>query len=169
MTAATVTTVTVDPVGSVIAKGTTGNLRAIATKTDGSKLNVTANAATTWASDDQAVATVAAGVVTGVAKGTATISATYDGKTGQVLVTITDANLVSIDVTPNGASVAAGKTQQYTAMGTYSDASVIDITRKVTWSTSDATIATTNQAGLVTGQSVGATNVVATLGAIVGT
>lgn len=51
----------------------------------------------TWASDDKSVATVSAGVVTGVSFGTATITAASDGKSASATVT----------VEPNGTVVTA--------------------------------------------------------------
>jgi Bacterial Ig-like domain (group 2) len=65
-------------------------------------------------------------------------------------------SLMMITVTPNPAviSLATGSTQQFTAIGTYSDDSTYDITSTATWSTSDATVATisntTGSQGLAT-------------------
>lgn len=44
----------------------------------------------TWSSDDEDVATVANGVVTGVSAGTATITATASGKTATCEITVTN-------------------------------------------------------------------------------
>lgn len=168
VTAATVSSVSVDPVGAVIAAGNTRNFRAVANYTDGTKVVVTTTAA--WASDAGGVATVGAanGVVTGVAVGTANISATFDGKTGTVSVKITNATLTSIDVTPDLATVAAGNPVQLTATGTYSDASTADITKMVVWSSASPAVVTVNQVGLATGQVIGSSNITATLGAVSG-
>jgi uncharacterized protein YjdB len=50
---------------------------------------------TTWSTSDPAKATVAGGLVTGVALGTATITATIDGKTASVGVAVKDGGIVS--------------------------------------------------------------------------
>ncbi len=52
------------------------------------------------------------------------------------------ASLVSIAVTPPGASVAAGATVQYAANGTYSDGTAQDLTASVTWSSGTQSVAT---------------------------
>jgi uncharacterized protein YjdB len=68
------------------------------------------------------------GVVTGVAVGTVSITATSASISGSTSVTITVANLQSIAVTPNNDSTSAGDTVQYTAIGTLKDGSTVDIT-----------------------------------------
>ena len=71
------------------------------------------------------VATIAAGsLATAVAVGTSNITASLNGVTSSAdLLTVTAATLQSIAVTPASPSVAKGGTQQFTATGTYSDAS----------------------------------------------
>jgi alpha-tubulin suppressor-like RCC1 family protein/6-phosphogluconolactonase (cycloisomerase 2 family) len=65
------------------------------------------------------------------------------------------AMLSSIAITPLSATITAGKTQQYAATGTYSDGYTQNITNSVTWTSSDATIAAINAAGLATGLKAG--------------
>ena len=55
--------------------------------------------------------------------------------------------LTSLQVTPNNASVVAGLTQRFTATGEFSDGSTRDLTASVTWSSSNANIATINFSG----------------------
>jgi hypothetical protein len=78
--------------------------------------------------------------------------------------------LVSIAVTPAMASVAIGAKQQFTATGTYSDKSTQTLTTSVTWSSSNAAIATISNAsgsqGLATAAGAGSASIVATDGAI---
>jgi uncharacterized protein YjdB len=62
-------------------------------------------------------------------------------------VTVT---LDAISVTPSASSIAFGTTQQFKAMGSFSDGSSQDITSSVTWSSSDNTIATISGSGLAT-------------------
>lgn len=57
------------------------------------------------------------------------------------------ATLLSVSVAPTGATVAAGETQQFTATGTYSDLTTQNLTASVTWSSSDAAVATISNAG----------------------
>jgi FG-GAP-like repeat/Bacterial Ig-like domain (group 2) len=75
--------------------------------------------------------------------------------------------LQSVSVSPSGASVVAGKTQQYSATGTYSDGTMKALST-VDWTTSDTTIATINSTGLLTGVKQGSVMVSAKSGTISG-
>lgn len=66
----------------MVTEGSTSQLNAIATMSNGTTQNVTSRA--TWTSSDADIATVSAtGLLTGVASGTADISATFSGQTGR--------------------------------------------------------------------------------------
>lgn len=65
-------------------------------------------------------------------------------------------------MTPVNASIPKGMTQQFTAMGTYSDSTTKDLTTMVTWSSSPTAIATINNAGLATAVEVGTSTITAT-------
>ena len=75
---------------------------------------------------------------------------------------MTSATLVSIAVTPATSSVNAGLTQQYDAVGTYTDGSTADITNQVTWTSSSTTTATIAAGGLATTLVAGSVTVTAT-------
>ena len=112
----------------------------------------TSNPAVTWASSNDAVATVDAnGLVTAVAAGTATITATTtDGSnlTASCEVTVKPAVILvnSIVLDKTTAEVVEGGMVKLTATVLPEDAT----DKSVTWTTSDATIATVNEDGLVT-------------------
>ena len=75
-------------------------------------------------------------------------------------------SLDTISVTPASASVAVGNTQQFTATGTYDDASTADITADVTWTSSDDTVASidsSDSSGLATGVAEGSVGITASL------
>ena len=77
--------------------------------------------------------------------------------------------LVSIAVTPTSPSVAAGLTQQFTAIGTYSDNSTADFTSSVGWSSGNSTVATINsKSGVAKSLTVGASVITATSGSVSG-
>jgi Bacterial Ig-like domain (group 2) len=76
--------------------------------------------------------------------------------------------LVSITVTPANSSVVRGATQQLTATGTYTDGSKQDITSSVTWTSSDAVMASISATGLAEGLGQGPTTIQASLGAVSG-
>lgn len=80
--------------------------------------------------------------------------------------------LVSIAVTPATFLLFAGRSTQLTAIGTYSDASTLNLTSAVEWSSSDETVGTVTSGtdgGVVTGGSAGSSTISATLGTISGT
>jgi len=107
------------------------------------------------------------------AAATYTVSLTVTGPSDSDTLTKTDyievttlplpPTLVSMVVTPETASTEIGSTQQYTAIGTYSDSSTTDITNDVVWTSSDIGIATFDMSGLAEGTGVGDTEITASL------
>ncbi len=69
------------------------------------------------------------------------------------------ATLEGVAVAPTSATIAAGASQQFTATGTYSDASTQDLTSQATWSSSSPAVANVNSSGLATGLAAGATTI----------
>ena len=65
------------------------------------------------------------------------------------------ATLVAIAVTPSPASVGVGLTLQFTAIGTFDDASTADLTASASWVSSDGLVASIDAGGLATGVWVG--------------
>src|SRR5581483_940630 len=110
------------------------------------------------------------GRVTGVARGSATIAAAFGDVSGNTTVTVTSAALVSIAVTPSNQTLADGLTQQYVAMGTFSDGSLQDVTAQVIWSSTHSTVASISNAasshGLASTLAPGVTAIAAQLGGI---
>ncbi len=78
-------------------------------------------------------------------------------------VALAGPKLISISITPVFASITTGKTQQYTAIGTFSDGSTLDITTAVSWISAAPSVAPIGVTGLATGINVGTTEIVATL------
>jgi uncharacterized protein YjdB len=116
----------------------------------------------TWQSSNTSVASVnSSGVVTGLAPGTSTITATSEGHSGTSTLSVTLAPVATVTVSPASASVTAGTTRQLTA--TLRDANGNVLTgRTVTWSTDDPMIATVNSSGLVMGKKQGTAHITAT-------
>ena len=77
--------------------------------------------------------------------------------------------LKSIQVSPASPSVAAGLTQQFRAMGTYSDSSTKDLTSTATWVSSSATVATIAAGGLSTSHAQGSSTITASQNGVTGT
>jgi hypothetical protein len=78
--------------------------------------------------------------------------------------------LVAIAVTPNAAGLLVGTTQQFSALGTYSDQSTRTLTDSVTWTSSSATAASiSNQVGtkgLATAKLAGSSQILASAGSV---
>src|SRR5206468_782815 len=98
----------------------------------------------TWGSSNPAVATVnGSGLVTGMAAGPATITATSEGQSGSAALTVTTVPVASVVVSPATASRQVGQTVQLTA--TPQDAGGTALTgRVVTWGSSNPAVATVN-------------------------
>jgi uncharacterized protein YjdB len=107
------------------------------------------------------VATVSgSGLVTGVAAGPATITATSEGQSGVATVTVTNVPVASVAVSPASASVTVAQTVQLTA--TPKDAAGNPLLgRVVTWASSNTTVATVSGSGLVSGVATGAATITA--------
>lgn len=107
--------------------------------------------AATWVTSAATIATVSsAGVVTGVAPGTARITATVEGKSANATVTVTTVPVARVTITPPTISINRGQTFQLTA-ATFDAAGVALTGRVVTWLSGSATIARVTAQGLVTG------------------
>jgi hypothetical protein len=76
--------------------------------------------------------------------------------------------LTQIVVTPNGAGIPVGTTQQFTATGTYANGDQKNISSHVTWAASPASLVTIDATGLATAVAPGQVSVSATLNSING-
>ena len=162
VTAAPVASVTVTPPTATVVAGQTVTLEARTLDASGGTLT---GRAVTWSSSNTAAATVSqSGVVSGVAPGNATITATSEGKSGTSAVTVTapaPAPVATVTVAPTSANLTVNATQQITA--TPRDAQGNALTgRQVTWSSANTAIATVSSTGLITAKAVGGTTVTAT-------
>jgi hypothetical protein len=171
VTAATLVSIGVQPTTPTIARGTTQQFTATGTYSDTTTQNITAQV--TWASTNAAVgpisnATGSQGLASGANPGTTTISATLSSISASTTLTVTNATLVSIAVSPTNPSIAKGLDRQFTATGTYTDLTTQNLTTAVTWSSSNAAVAPISNAplsqGLAHGEETGTVTITATLG-----
>ena len=150
-----VTGVSLNTDSLTLEEGGTATLTATITPSNATDQNVT------WSSDNESVATVDQnGRVTAVAQGGATITAAVDGKSAKCSVTVNAAapvpvTSVSLDKTSLG--LTEGDTETLTATVEPSDAT----NKNVTWSTSDASIATVTD-GVVTAVAPGTATITVT-------
>jgi hypothetical protein len=164
VTPATIASLAVSPGTKSVANGLVQAFRATAMFSDGSRY-VLVPPVVTWSSSQPAVATIdATGLATAVgAGGPTTITATsLAGTAGRASLAVTPATLVAFAASPVLASVAAGRTAQFTVSGTYTDGTVADLTAAVAWSASPPGIATVSTAGLATSLAPGTSTITAT-------
>lgn len=158
---AVVTTVTVTPPSASVVAGATVSLQAVVKDQYGI---VMTGQNVTWATDKPAVATVSSsGVVTGVAAGSATITASSSGKSGSASITVTAPTPVvtTVTVTPPSTSVEAGSTTTLQAVVKDQNGNVMT-GQAVTWTTDKPSIATVSSSGVVTGVAAGSATITAT-------
>lgn len=157
VTNATVNSVQIvlDGGNGTLAKGSSVQFKAQAVLSDGSTQDVSNQA--TWVSSAQSKVTIdAQGLATGVAVGTSTITASINSVTSAgTVLTVTNATVSQIQITPPTLSLAKGTKGKLTAIATYSDHTIQDISNLVAWNSSDIAVATVNLSGEVTAVSNG--------------
>lgn len=161
----TVSQLQIIPATVQLAIGTTTRLTAIATFADQSTQDVSSQVG--WLSSNTAVATVdSTGLVTGVAAGSTTLSASLLGVTASTSIQVNNTSVSALQVIPAVTTIALGTKSQLQAIATFADGSTQDVSSQVQWSSNDPFIAGVDSLGLVTGSGIGQATVTATLGAI---
>ncbi len=157
---AAVARVAVQPDSLVLKPGAAGKLSAVAYDAAG---NVLTGRTVAWASADAAVATAGAdGTVTGVAQGTARVTATVEGIAASASVRVLPAEAVvaRVVVQPDSLVLAPGATGDFSAVAYDAQGNVLT-GRAVVWASSNAAVATMGTGGVVTGVAEGAAEVTA--------
>jgi len=163
---APVVSVTVDPTTANLTTG--GTQQITATPRDGQG-NALTGRAVTWASANTGIATVTqAGLITAVAPGTTTVTATSEGKVGTVAVTVTAPAVGSVSITPSTATVSVAATAPLSATVRDVNNGVIQ-SAAVTWSSDKPLTASVSQSGVVTGLIPGTATITAASGGKEGT
>lgn len=126
-------------------------------------LNVTVDtgsSSVTWASNNNSIATVSNGVVTGVTAGTATITATStldNTIKGTATVIVKALSSLNYSGTPNTTTYSSGQSFNpagLTVTATYSDSSTANVTSSVSWTPSPLTAGTTSVTGSYGGKTI---------------
>jgi uncharacterized protein YjdB len=157
-----VASVSVTPATSTLNVGATVQLSATMRDANGGALS---GRVVTWSSSNTGYAKVSSsGLVTGVAAGAVTITATSEGKSGTASITVNappPAPVATVAVSPSSNTINAGQTVQLAA--TARDANGATLTgRTITWSSSNASVASVSGNGLVTGIAAGTVTITAT-------
>ena len=124
----------------------------------------------TWTSSNATVAGIdnrqaAKGLASGFSAGTASISASFEGQAASAHFIVSDAELINIEVTPSGISLAKGLQQQFQAIAFYSDGSQKSVSEQVRWSSDShrVSLVGSQSAGLFQANTTGTVSVIATL------
>jgi len=175
VTPAALQSIAISPASPSVVAGVQQQFTAVGTYTNGITQDITGSV--NWSSSNQAIATISStvgtqGQATTLSQGSTTITATSGSINGSTILTVQPAVLVSISVTPANPSIALGTSQQFTALGNYSDNSTQDISSSVTWSAAPGGVATISNTsgsnGLATSNGQGVTTITATSGSISG-
>lgn len=149
-------TLTVDKKKVVLGKDDTEQVKLTASYPDDTTKDVTGQAA--WTTSSAAIAEVYQGKITAVGPGTATVSATYEGKTVTVSVEVDQAQTLSVD--PRLLVLAVGETAEIKLTSTDSAGNSSRVTSDAVWSSSSVKIADVVD-GKVTGLSNGRATITA--------
>lgn len=154
--------VTVAPARGVVVSPSSVNIATGQTQAFSATVNIESglNTAVTWRTSSSAIASVSqAGLVTGVAFGTATITAvSVADSTLRASATVNVVPIIrNVTVTPTTASLFINNTQTLTATVTAEGS----LSTAVTWRTSNASVATVSTSGVVTAVAVGTATITA--------
>ena len=171
----------ITPAATTVAVNGMQQLTATGTYSDGSR-NTLSGSTVGWSSSAPTIATITnGGLVTGVAIGTATMTATDQGVSGTANVTVTLQNLTSIIINTTQGSTNPPSTVTLSGIPAtlqffaYGNGVVSqDITNAVTWTSSNTSVATistglSSGSGLATSVAAGSTVITATSAGSTGT
>jgi len=158
-TSSAVASVLVSPAAGDLAVGETMQLTVTLKDAAGSRLT---GRLVTWESSNPGVATVSnSGLVTGVAPGQVTITASSEGTGGRAAISVTVIPVAAVAVWPPSSSIPVGLTLQLTATPQDRDGNPLQ-GRLVTWASSNPSVATVSPEGLATGVTQGSATITAT-------
>ena len=154
-----VAAVLVAPAVVTLAVGSTVQLDAAAVSAAGDTL---AGRSIAWATSAGAVSVDPSGLVTALSAGTATVTATSEGKVGNatIIVEISPDPVAAVLVAPTAAALAVGATLQLSAAAVNAAGDTL-IGRSIVWATTTGAVSVTTT-GLVTALSAGTATVTAT-------
>lgn len=161
-----VVSVAVSPSSATLVVGQTVDLEAEPRDASGRPLS---GRAVTWSSNRPEVATVtSSGIVAAVSAGTATITASSEGRSGNATIIVEAPTVNRVEVTPTTATVDVGGSFRLTATVYDSRGNVIP-GANLAWASSDTRIATVDNTGRVAGVKEGSVIITATSGSKAGT
>ena len=158
VTPAVISSISINPGLPSTPLGVDQQLTATAVYSDGTTQDLTSQV--TWTSSDSSIVALSnaggsEGLATPVALGTARVTAVKDSISRTVDFRVTGASVTAVAINPENTSIAKGNYIAYTASGTLSDGSTLDVTDQVTWSSSNTNVAVVSNAGSTKGHATG--------------
>lgn len=149
VTVAEVTGFAVDPASASVPVGWTVQLEALGPVDGGAQVDLTSAASWSVVDDgtqeDDRVSVDAQGLVVGESVGSEVVRAEIvfgdSDLNADVMVTVTDASLQNVRVSPRTSTVAVGGTAQFTLTGIFTDSSTRTLTAEATWRSSEREVA----------------------------
>ncbi|MNC17958.1 Bacterial Ig-like domain (group 2) [compost metagenome] len=151
--------ITVDDDSVFLRINKTQQLVLTAIDTNGTSSVVTDSAV--WTSEDDNIATVTKGLITGYKSGSTTVTAVYGGKTVTVTVDVETASRLNLTISKLNLGVDQSK--EVTVMASYEDGTSQDVTADAVWSSDNEAIAAAND-GTITAYSTGSAVITAAYG-----
>jgi len=170
---ATLTAIEIAPIKPRLISAESLQLYATAHYSNNTILDITEQA--TWLSNDSSVATIGnttvdSGIVSALAAGNSTITASLANQSQQVTLNVDDAVLQSLVITPANSSIAINTQKRFSVTGFYDNGSSRDLTEHVTWSSNNSSdnklVELQSKAGYFKAIATGTSQIIATLGEI---
>ncbi len=133
------TNVVVDPIAVTLNPKRSQSIKV--TGKDSMGKTVTLSRSVTWTSSDTAVATVNGATAKAVAEGTTTLTASYQGQTLTVSVSVVP-KLQKVVLSEKSAKLAVGGTTTFVLTAYYDNGTTKDVTNQATWSSANVGVAT---------------------------
>lgn len=160
VTSAALMSLELSPETAEVTTGAHVTLRALGRFSDGSTRDVSDEV--TWASSDEALATVLGGEVHGLAAGAVTITATSHGVAASAALDVVAPRITRLELSPSSLSLPRGRSASPTLTAVMSDGSVQPVSAQ--WASSAVDVATVDGAGRVSALAVGHAVITAQVG-----
>jgi Bacterial Ig-like domain (group 2) len=163
-----IASIQIAPTNASVAPGVNQQYSATATYGNNTTGDITTKVS--WSTSPTSVATISStGLLTGVSLGTATVKAQSGSVFANTGVTVTTKQVASVTIAPltQTLSLSLGPTTvQFTAMATYKDGSMGDVTATSTWTSNPSSVASISSTGLATAVAIGTSTVTANNGGV---
>jgi trimeric autotransporter adhesin len=159
--------VSIEAKETTLIKGTSSQVSAFAYYSDGTKVDITAQAV--WLSSDNTVASVSGGLVSAKSSGSVEIEFLFNSVSEAITLLVEEPTLVSLSISSSeSGALVLGIKRQYHVNALYSNNTLLDVTSEASWSVSDTNtalvIASGSGAGEIEGVSAGSVTLSSSFG-----